>query len=251
MKLDYTPKLLLALCVMVGACSSRSEGSDDDAQREPEQADAAITEAPAADSGSAVARECIGRVPGEEFCDGTTVRTCIDGIPAERQCDEHARCVTVGDRVSCACEPGAVDTGSGCQVVSGCAVARGGCDPLTQCSIVAERRTCGACPAGYLGDGERGCEPILNGLVADGGQLTPAFAPDVRTYRVRLSPMREQLSLTLDAASSVQCEVDGTELDPGRNVDIASAIAGRAYDSAGADRPKRDHHALRDHRRAR
>jgi hypothetical protein len=41
-----------------------------------------------------------------------------------------------------------------------CAIANGGCDPLTICSSTAEGRACGACPPGYLGDGSVGCVDI-------------------------------------------------------------------------------------------
>jgi hypothetical protein len=219
MKLAYAPwlclALCLALCTMVVACGSASEGSDDDAQRE----EASAADAATADD-AAVAPECMGRAQGEEFCDHTTVRACLDGIASTvQQCGEHRRCITVRDRVSCACEPGAVDTGEGCQAVASCDADadadQRGCDRLTECSIVAGKRTCGACPAGYGGDGERGCAPLLSGLVAEGGELSPDFSPDVRSYHVKLPQMREQFSLTPSAPSEAQLELDGEKLSPG------------------------------------
>lgn len=38
-----------------------------------------------------------------------------------------------------------------------CAVNNGGCDVLTLCTVVNEQATCGACPAGFSGDGASGC----------------------------------------------------------------------------------------------
>jgi hypothetical protein len=50
-----------------------------------------------------------------------------------------------------------------------CVRHNGGCDPLTVCSDNAGTHTCGACPAGYSGDGATGCHDIDECATNNGG----------------------------------------------------------------------------------
>ncbi len=46
------------------------------------------------------------------------------------------------------------------QIEDPCAVHNGGCDALTTCTRTLSGRVCGACPQGFVGDGETGCFDI-------------------------------------------------------------------------------------------
>lgn len=54
-----------------------------------------------------------------------------------------------------------------------CAIDNGGCDPLTECTVAGGEVQCGACPEGYRGDGETGCEDI-----DECAEANPCFAAD-------------------------------------------------------------------------
>jgi trimeric autotransporter adhesin len=159
---------------------------------------------------------CDGRPAGSEVCDGAFVRVCNeDGQSSSRQCGKQQRCVTIDGQASCVCVPGSVDQGNGCQVATNCEVDRGGCDTLTTCSISGDERVCSMCPDGYEGDGKQGCIPMLSALTAAGGELSPAFTPAVREYRVRLPLAKQQLALSLTAPEGVRIEVNGSEAPAG------------------------------------
>jgi hypothetical protein len=110
---------------------------------------------------TAPAEECQHQKLGVPFCDGEDrLRVCRDQTRAEvRDCGELERCVMVNDSARCACVAGASDQGLGCQYATSCGTQAGGCDPLTECTMRGSERVCGACPEGYLGSGESGCEP--------------------------------------------------------------------------------------------
>jgi hypothetical protein len=74
------------------------------------------------------------------------------------------------------------------------------------------QRTCSACPAGYAGDGERGCSPLLRSLAVEEGALEPAFSSEVKSYRVRLPTTREQLAVRANAGADVLIEINGAEV---------------------------------------
>jgi hypothetical protein len=59
--------------------------------------------------------------------------------------------------------------GGTCEGVNECALNNGDCDPLTTCTDTAVGRTCGACPAGHSGDGERGCVGARTCAAQNGG----------------------------------------------------------------------------------
>ncbi len=81
-------------------------------------------------------------------CGPNTV--CRDLVPAE-----------AGAPFDCECQTGfagdAFDTEVGCEDINECLVARGGCDPLTECENVPGSSGCTACPPGYLGTGLTAC----------------------------------------------------------------------------------------------
>ncbi len=52
---------------------------------------------------------------------------------------------------------------------NGCDTDNGGCDARTLCTPTPGARLCGACPAGFSGDGEAGCVDIDECAVANGG----------------------------------------------------------------------------------
>jgi hypothetical protein len=60
-----------------------------------------------------------------------------------------------------ACPRGFRPEGDGCVDIDECATNHGDCDPLVTCTNTPGGRTCGACPPGYLGDGETGCTPTV------------------------------------------------------------------------------------------
>lgn len=85
----------------------------------------------------------------------------VDACAKER-CDGHGSCVVKRGVPICRCA-GGYERPEGdplsCEDLDECATNNGGCDPLTTCTNTSGSRACGACPAGYSGDGEGGCVP--------------------------------------------------------------------------------------------
>jgi len=172
--------------------------------------------APGASQGLCVkiAKECVGRTPDEEFCDGSAVRVCSQGISSVvSRCGHDERCVEQGDSVACDCAAGAVKGNGTCQVAVSCVDSAGGCDSLTECSMDNGQRVCGPCPAGYIGAGDSsGCSPVLLGLELSAGALSPAFAPSELVYQVKIPLLQQTLDLTARAADSVEIEINGQKV---------------------------------------
>jgi trimeric autotransporter adhesin len=164
----------------------------------------------------AVDSACVGHATGVAFCDGSQRRVCDGGGNSSvLPCGMNERCLFTNGAADCSCVPGTVDTGSGCSFAADCSVGRGGCDPLTTCSVSAGQRTCGACPAGYAGEGLTGCQPLLTSVTLSCGQLTPALTPDVHDYRIQVSLACQQLSAHLEAPPDTQIAVNGVPLATG------------------------------------
>ena len=125
--------------------------------------------------------DCVGHDPGVAFCDGDVVRVCnAAGAATEISCEMNERCLLMSSRAKCACVMGASDKGDGCELDSGCAP--GACDPHTRCSVDNGKRSCTACPAGYVGDGTKGCAPTLLSLEASCGDVLAPSA-GAKDYR--------------------------------------------------------------------
>lgn len=163
-----------------------------------------------------LARECIGRTPGERFCEGSAIRSCTGGVSRElERCDDGRQCVAQSDQVACRCQTGTVEIDGRCQAAVRCDQENGGCDALSTCSMENGARVCSACPEHFAGDGLSGCRPVLVELSALDATLMPEFASAAHAYRLRLPIFHGQLVLQPKAAEGVQIEINGVELAPG------------------------------------
>jgi hypothetical protein len=81
-------------------------------------------------------------------------------------CGDHSQCGVVS--TSCTCDPGYVilDDPNVCKPDP---CVQTPCDALTSCTRTSTGRTCSACPAGYTGSGETGCQDIDECAVNNGG----------------------------------------------------------------------------------
>ncbi|HET8935529.1 MAG TPA: hypothetical protein VFN67_18905, partial [Polyangiales bacterium] len=166
----------------------------------------------------AIASECLSHEPGDTFCDGDFLRSCDDLVLTKpRKCEERRRCMVVSGSAQCVCAPGWIDDGSGagCQVPTSCMTNNGGCDPLSQCSSSGSQRVCSMCPPGFEGSGDNGCYAQLSKLELDTGTLTPAFAPDVHSYRITLPLLRSSVHVTTQANEGVKVAFDSVDQKAG------------------------------------
>jgi hypothetical protein len=164
-----------------------------------------------------LARECVGRSPDEQFCDGSTIRACANGVSSVVQtCGDQQRCIQQDERAKCECGAGAIDVNGMCQVATSCDIENGGCDALTACTAQGAGRVCGACPPGYTGDGDRaGCSPVLLALDSSEGVLAAAPAVVEPSYQLKLPLVRQELLLTPTAAPGVKIKVNDQALAEG------------------------------------
>ncbi|HET8933360.1 MAG TPA: FG-GAP repeat protein [Polyangiales bacterium] len=165
-----------------------------------------------------VAAICAGQEAGAEFCDGDRRLVCTDLVAAsERACGANELCSRKDGKVSCTCAPGAVPSasGTGCDVVSGCGDDGSGCDPLTRCIS----NGCTPCPAGYVGDGRKGCVPQLETLSiqceAAGAVRALELTSGVYEYRSSVPMLCQSATLTAAGPANTQIEVDGKSIEPG------------------------------------
>jgi hypothetical protein len=169
-----------------------------------------------------VATECVGHDTDELFCDRDIMRVCKNMFVSEkRECGLNEHCVSpqATAKAICDCKTGFVDykDGAGCREAFDCTINNGGCDPLTMCSMAGESRKCTACPPGYVGAGDKGCEPLLAGLAPSVGQLTPAFESGVYNYRLRVPLLGQRITLTPAASSEARIEANGAAVAPGQS----------------------------------
>jgi hypothetical protein len=156
------------------------------------------------------AAECFGETPGRAFCDGPTRRVCRDLFSAdELPCAKQQHCVMVDYEAVCACVLGLVDSGSGCRAATSCSA--GACDPASECTMAGAMPSCGACPAGYSGDGTTGCIPELSGLHASCGVFTSALTSGVYQYRLQVPTLCQRVDLTFETAPGVRLRVNQHE----------------------------------------
>lgn len=198
---------------LVAACS-RDSGAMQPSLANAGAAGEADRSGPESGGHAPVAAECIGRRTGEPFCVDTAIHVCTDsGSSMLEACGERRRCVERDRGAQCLCVPGAVEQGGDCVVAApSCALAGGGCDPLTVCSMVAGKPVCGACPAGYGGDGVRGCSPQLQSLSLEQANLEPAFSPETTRYHARMPASGEHAVLHVSASQGARIAIDGQEL---------------------------------------
>jgi hypothetical protein len=164
-----------------------------------------------------IAPECQGRTPDAVFCDQETMRVCASMFKSEvRPCAEHARCIDPNKSAICACSTGFIeDASKNCVVATDCAVANGGCDELTKCTMQQGKPVCSGCPAGFVGDGKNGCSALLAGLSVAHGTLEPAFSPGVTEYRIELPLLVQRLTLTASAPDAGRIAINGEEVTSG------------------------------------
>lgn len=165
-----------------------------------------------------IAAECRGHDPNVPFCDRDMMLVCENMFGFRvRPCGDNYHCVAK-TKAMCECMTGFVKHATGgCERTLDCSVENGGCDPLTKCSLSGMERVCTACPGGYVGTGEVGCEPLLGGLTTSAGALEPAFDPEVHSYRVKLPLLAQQLTLTPSAPSAARIELNGSVVTPGQD----------------------------------
>lgn len=157
-----------------------------------------------------IARQCVGRLATDAFCDGDVMRGCSDPLePPKLACDEHQRCVSDATTVSCACEIGFVaDESKRCLEATECATGNGGCDPITTCSVSSGAISCSACPAGYTGESRTGCKPLLESLEIDGGTLDRPLSAAINAYKVRVPLLAMHVELKARGPAGTSLEID-------------------------------------------
>ena len=155
------------------------------------------------------APQCAALSPGALFCSAEgKMLECIDGeLARTKLCGDNQHCVDAQPQVRCACTPGFVPSAQGCVEATDCA-GGGGCDPLTQCIIENNARSCTACPPGYSGKGDEGCAPLLSDLIASPGQLDPPFDPNHHEYRVVLPALVDRVSLTAHSSADAELQIN-------------------------------------------
>jgi hypothetical protein len=160
--------------------------------------------------------ECRNRKPNIEYCDGETMKVCPDLIVSEvRMCAEHESCRTEGASAKCRCSDGYVNDGTDgpCIPASTCSVNRGGCDALTECTMVGGQPACSACPPGYSGTGKQGCEPLMQDIELSAGTLEPAFSPTMTAYHAQVSLLTQRVVITPTVPAGTTVTVNGDTLD--------------------------------------
>jgi hypothetical protein len=95
---------------------------------------------------------------------------CVDVDECQQTpCGPNAECTNVVGGFRCDCRAGyELQTGD-CVDVDECASDNGGCDRRTECTNTPGSRSCGPCPAGYLGNGEAGCTDVDECETRNGG----------------------------------------------------------------------------------
>ncbi|HKU38910.1 MAG TPA: cadherin-like beta sandwich domain-containing protein [Polyangiales bacterium] len=162
-----------------------------------------------------VITECRNQSANVPFCDREIMRVCTSSFNAEtRPCGANEHCVAKTE-AQCECMTGFVPGEVGCERPTDCKVANGGCDVLTTCEMRGMKRECGPCPAGYVGNGETGCEPLLAGLKTSAGDLAPVFDPTLHAYRVNVALLTQRLTFTATAPSAERLELNGTAVASG------------------------------------
>ncbi|HTU63376.1 MAG TPA: cadherin-like beta sandwich domain-containing protein, partial [Polyangiales bacterium] len=141
------------------------------------------------------------------------ILSCSGGISKVlERCAEPQRCVEQSGAVACGCDAGATLVDGRCVEATSCDEERGGCDTLTECSIVNGTRKCSPCPDGFTGDGIAGCTPVLTSLGRVDEALAPVFSSTTYAYRLRLGLFQAHVVLQPIAADGVRVEVNGSEV---------------------------------------
>ncbi len=110
--------------------------------------------------------EDAGRDLGDASVGGTDANDVDAGLTQDAGAQDDA-----GSEMDASVDAG-IDAGPG----NPCDTANGGCDSLTVCTVVNEQAACGACPAGYSGDGVTGCVDLDEcTTLADAGCGATAF----------------------------------------------------------------------------
>jgi hypothetical protein len=162
-----------------------------------------------------IAKECMGQQPGVPFCDADVQRVCADLVSSQIvPCGDQHHCVASDAGVTCACIPGFIDEGTGCHAATDCRD-QGGCDPLTRCEMSGGQRVCTACPDGYTGTGDKGCAPLLLGLVPAQAQLSPTFSASVFDYHIAVPISAQRVMLSASAPANTRVEFDGSVVEAG------------------------------------
>jgi FG-GAP repeat len=162
-----------------------------------------------------IAEACANRTANEPYCDGETMYICTDLTSAvERQCPDNEWCAQKGDSAVCDCRAGYVRQSDGrCKQSKACEQMNGGCDPLTECSLVSNDRVCSSCPPGYTGRGETGCVPQLQDVMLSQGTLDRKFTPAERDYRVQVPLVGQRVTFTPHAPQGTTVTANSEALD--------------------------------------
>jgi hypothetical protein len=166
---------------------------------------------------AALETECEQRSAGAQFCDadGKLVTCQADSSFVSDACPSNQQCVDSNEPAHCVCRTGFVpQAGGDCVEARDCS-GRGGCDPVTECQIVAGERTCTACPPGYEGTGESGCAAQVRALRLSAGRLEPLFDPNVHEYRALLPGFETSLSVTVELDVPAQLTLNEQRVEAG------------------------------------
>jgi hypothetical protein len=203
-------------CVSATTADSEATAETTAGSQRASDSNATSAELPADDQPmrATPAPECVGKDADHAFCDGETMRVCTDPLaPRVRPCGEHERCVGTESSVHCDCSIGFIQGEGGCRPATHCGSDNGGCDALTRCEVVASAIACSACPAGYGGDGNRGCVPLLAALDVQPATLEPAFSPEVTSYRVQAGLLGLRLPIRASAPDGTIVAIDGVPVE--------------------------------------
>lgn len=95
-------------------------------------------------------------------------------------------------------------------MVNRCDTNNGDCDSLVTCADTGDVAVvCGACPAGYVGDGASGCAPTLTGLTLSVGTLSPALDSGTLAYSVTADAFVSSIVLVPSIATNSLLTING------------------------------------------
>lgn len=141
-----------------------------------------------------VVEECGSLEPEDVFCDpnGNISMCGVDRVTV----DLLKSCISGCEQATATC-------------IGTCADENGGCDPLVSCTEDEDGVACGACPSGYVGDGESGCAPLLLDLAVTNQALSPAFDGEIVSYQLTVPLNIETVTINASTVEGADILANG------------------------------------------